>query len=74
LVGGPLIGALLASQASLRAGSMLALVTLVHWWAIGRCVAGDHGRRSPALWKQLFRSLQATAPLLLTAWLVTFSP
>ena len=74
LVGGPFIGALLASQGSLRAGSMLGLVTLVHWWAIGRCVAGDRGRRRPELWKELFQSLQVTAPLLLTGWLVTFSP
>jgi 4-hydroxybenzoate polyprenyltransferase len=73
LIVGPLVGLLFPLQGGFRAEAMLGGVIMFHWFVIGRCVARDDGQRSTRLWKHLFPSLQASAPLLLTTWLVTFS-
>jgi 4-hydroxybenzoate polyprenyltransferase len=74
LVFGPLLGLLFHRHAGIGGLLLLSAATLVHWVLVSHCLVRNGNRFDPNLWRELFRSLQLSGPLLLSTWLLAAGP
>jgi hypothetical protein len=74
LLFGPLLGMVFHRQAGIGGLLLLSAATPVHWVLVSLCPLRKGNRFDPDPWRDLFRSLQLSGPLLLCIWLLAASP